>query len=464
MFFFRDNETKTLNRFYNSKNAKAMAIFGRRRIGKTELIKNYVFHVNPDKSIYYQCTCTDYNICLNDFISQIKHYYDKDEILYSLKTFKDVFKYISKTSKKKYAFIIDEFPYLCKNNSDAATEFQWIIDNCLDGTKLILLGSSMSFMKNQINNSESPLYGRFDEIIEVNPFTFNEVLKIFPKFEDAINVYAVTGGIPMYVMYFKEYRNVDLALDSLLFNDNGRLFNESNNILMQELRQISTYVSIIRCIGTSEKDSGAIAKLCHLDHRAVFTYLNTLIDLGILRSVENTFSKKKYDKKYEVKDFFFKFYYSFINPNISLIVSLNSKARNYILDDSYKTYLGRIYEQIIRESLFEYALNRDIPFMPKVVNKWWGNIKKDNSYIESEVDVIAYDAHNVIVGECKYKNKMVGINEYNLLMSKANNINVGDRKIYYLLASKSGFSKDILNLKDNNLILIEKNKVVRRGN
>lgn len=455
MFYFRQEEIGILNKFYKSSSAKALAIYGRRRIGKTELIRNYINNINTNSSIYFQCTSLDYDICLNDFISQIKHYYLYDDTLATLKTFRDVFSYISKIQTKKYVFIIDEFPFLCKKNDSVQVEFQWIIDNCLNANKLILLGSNMSFMIKAINNNESPLYGRFDEIIEIRPFTFNEVHSLFKKYEDSIKVYALTGGIALYVMYFYEYDSIEEAIDDLFFNANSRLLNEGSIILSQELKQISTYVSIIRCIGTSSKDSGAIARTCNLDQRAVFTYINKLIDMDIISVINNPLSNKKYDKRFIIKDLFFRFYYSFIDPNVSLIISIGKKSKQYILDEKFDTYLGYVYEEIIRNSLFFLGSIKELPFVPKVIGKWWGNVKNDGNYIESEVDIIGYDNKNILIGECKYKNKLIGIKELENLINKAKYINTGNRKVYYLLASKKGFTTELLNNKEDTILIKE---------
>lgn len=92
------------------------------------------------------------------------------------------------------------FPFLAKKDENVPVEFQWIIDHGLGSIKLILLGSNLSFMKKQIGNREAPLYGRFDEIMEVRPFTFSQVRSLFPSRDDAMMVYSLTGGVAQYVM------------------------------------------------------------------------------------------------------------------------------------------------------------------------------------------------------------------------------------------------------------------------
>ena len=173
-FYFREKEISILNNFLKSKNQKALAIYGRRRTGKTELILQ-VLNKNKSNMKYYQVSNNDYNAALYDF----KNIFEHDDILDSLNTFKDVFTYLNKT--QKITIIIDEFPFLAKKREGITTEFQWIIDHALDNIKLILIGSNRSFMKGQIEDSNSPLYGRFDVIINLLPFSFNEVNKLFKK-------------------------------------------------------------------------------------------------------------------------------------------------------------------------------------------------------------------------------------------------------------------------------------------
>lgn len=148
-------------------------------------------------------------------------------------------------------------------------------------------------MRKQIQNDQSPLYGRFDVIMEILPFSFSEIHELFPRFEDAVEVLAQTGGVAQYVMYFKDYSSVQKASEALLFDRTGRLFLEAPNLLMQEVRDITTYVSILRVIGASEKESGKIAKQCGMDQRNIYPYLNKLIDLEIVSLIDNSLSVKK---------------------------------------------------------------------------------------------------------------------------------------------------------------------------
>ena len=446
---FREKEIEKINGFLNTNNKKAMAIYGRRRISKTELVLHTIHNINF-KAYYYQVSSPDYKTSLMDFKNVLNI---NDSVLDSLNTFKDTFIYLSKILEEKTIIIIDEFPFLAKRNEGIGMEFQYIIDHCLGKIKLVLLGSNKSFMKNQIENDNSPLYGRFDEIINLLPFSFKEILTLFDSPKDAINVYALTGGVAQYVMYFKDYKTVDKAIDELYFNRLGRLFLEGTNILNQEVKDSTNYNLILRAIGSSYKSAGDIANKIKMDTRAIYSYLTRLIELGFINEVSN-FVKSK-EKRYYISDLYLRFSYTFIEPNISMITSLGHLSKEYILNERYNEYLGFIYEEIIQNSLYEYALNKKIPFMPSSTSKWWGNIKLNNKWCESEIDIVATNKDNLILGECKYKNKRIGIKELEFLKLKANFVSNEDKDIYYLLASQNGFTDELLSIKDDHLILID---------
>lgn len=455
LLYFREKEKHILQQFAGNDTDKAMAVYGRRRAGKTWLIMDFFHsfeHNNP--CIYYQCTSLNYNTCLKDFVESLKSLVPESSLLERLVSFREVFQFLAQIGIRGKIFIIDEFPFLAKRNENVPVEFQWIIDHGLGDNKLILLGSSLSFMKRQIGDREAPLYGRFSRVLEILPFSFREVHELFPRFEDAVAVYARTGGVAQYVMLYLKYGSIEEADRELFFTPHGQLFQEADNLLMQELREVSTYVGILRAIGSGEKESGQIAAQCGLDPRAVFGYLKKLIDLNILSVAANPLSEKKKVSRYVITDLLYRFHFAFIEPRVSMITTIQEKAIPFILNHQYQEYLGYVYEMIIRHECYQYGLDGTIPFMPHTVGKWWGNIQENGLWKESEIDVVAFDEKRILIGECKYRSKAVGTGELERLMLKGQFVPLKNRELYYLLASKGGFTEDLLTLRNPHLILV----------
>ena len=453
----RIEELNHLFNLYNNDSFEFLVMYGRRRIGKTTILQEFSEKTN---SIFFPAREKNDALNLEDFSKIIQYHFDK-QFYSSFSSWEDAFNYISSKAHDKVSIIIDEFPFLAKKNEGISLEFQSIIDHFLGNNKLVLLGSNQSFMKSQIEDNSSPLYGRFDEILHLLPFSFNEVNQLFLNNDDAMNVYALTGGIVQYVMFFMNYSSVETAMDELYFNRNGRLFIECGNYLNQEFKDVTTYNLILRYLASNEKKASDIAVRAKVDTRAIYNYINKLEVLDIIEEVKNPLTNSR-EKRYHIKDLYLRFAYTFIEPNVSMISALGKKSKQYILNSKFDEYLGGIYEEIIKNNLYDYALNKIIPFMPVDVGKWWGNIQQNGTYIESEIDVVGINLKDVLVGECKYRTKKVGLKEYELLKLKSNFATKANQKVIYLLASKNGFSDDLLNLNDHQLILIEKTNPVKK--
>ena len=460
-FYFREKDLAQLSAFYSKSNHRAMVIYGRCRMGKTTLVLKFI--EKQPNCVYFQVSApnSDYALALSDFKNTVSIRLGNDPIIAALSTFKDLFTYLGRVQEEPWLYIIDEFPYLAQKHKTICGEFQWIIDHGLGNNKLILMGSSRSFMKNQIQNQAQPLYGRFDEILEVLPFTYNEVHQLFPNDEDAMNVYAMTNGVAQYVMFFMEYSSVSEAIDNLLLRRNGRLLYEPTNMLRQELRDIGTFVRILRTIGSAEKGPAEIAEGSDVDSKAIYQYLNRLEDLQIIEPITNLLPGKKIrNKRYRIKDLFFRFMYTFIEPNLSVIFQLEKDARPYVFGQQYQEYLGFVYEDLVRSCLYTFASDKIIPFMPTEIGKWWGNVQNNGVWAETEVDVLALDREYALIGECKYRTKKIGIKELELLKTKAAFIPTKGRKLIFMLASKEGFTDEVQSQPD--VLLIENTKPLNR--
>ena len=144
-----------------------------------------------------------------------------------------------------------------------------------------------------------------------------------------------------------------------------------------------------------------------------------------------------------------------------MITQIGSQSRTYILDHHYQEYLGFIYEEVIRNSLYSLALQKKIPFMPHETGKWWENIFRNGQWMESEIDVAASDGNHILLGECRYRNRKAGVSEYENLKREADFAVKKTSDVFWLIASDDGFTEDLKNIHDDHLILIEQDQVIR---
>lgn len=147
-----------------------------------------------------------------------------------------------------------------------------------------------------------------------------------------MDVYAITGGVAQYVMFFKEYKTIEEAKDNLIFSRFGRLFLEGPNLLNQEVRDATNYNLILRALGSSRKTASNIASKIKMDPKAIYNYLLKLEELNIIGIVNNPINPKK-EKRYYITDLYLRFSYSFIDSNVSMISALGPDSKKYILDN-----------------------------------------------------------------------------------------------------------------------------------
>ena len=238
MFVGREKELKILQDQYQSNQFEFTVLYGRRRVGKTELLKQFIINKN---AIYYMATETSKETNLELLSKSLFTYKNQSDSLTSYKDYNQFFHAISLEAKDKpLTFIIDEYPYLAQSNPEISSIIQKFCDHEWKNTKLhlILCGSSMSFMEEQILGVKSPLYGRRTSQIKLNPFTYFETeTYLNPMSKETVAVlHSVTGGIAEYLSYIEREESLKHNIIKLFLQESGRLYNEPINFLKQALR------------------------------------------------------------------------------------------------------------------------------------------------------------------------------------------------------------------------------------
>ena len=424
-FVNREKEMETLNREYKKENS-FVVIYGRRRVGKTTLIKEFI---KDKKAFYFFADKQNENLQIERFKNQIAENF-KDEILkkIEIKDWDTLFEYlITKISNEKFVLVIDEFQYLSLINKNFSSIFQRIYDEKLKDKNImvILCGSLISMMYSETLAYDSPLYGRRTAQIKLQPIKFKYYNKFFKNksTQDLIELYSITGGIPKYIMSIDREQSALYNIESNLFDKNNYLYSEPKFLLQEEVNDLSRY-------------AGGIS-----------AYISKLIELDIIEKevpiTENIDNSKKV--LYKIKDNYLKFWFAYIYPYQSYFEIENLTYVKNKINNEFELYVSKIYEDLARESMWE-----NIPFPLLKVGRWWDK--------NTEVDIVALGENNKIVfGECKYSKKQVGLSILKQLQEKAKNIkwNNNNREEYFILFSKSGFSEELEELaqKEKNIIL-----------
>jgi len=443
MFVGRHRELTNLNSLYKTEKFQCAVIYGRRRVGKTALINEFT----KDKpTIFFtglETSSKDNLQNLSQCIYDLEH--DEGEApIYS--SFQAAFDTIYELAKeKKIVFVIDEYPYLAKSHKGMSSILQVQIDKKYKDSKLfiILCGSSMSFMENQVLGYESPLYGRRTSQFKILPLDFFETKEYLENFMpyDIATIYGITGGIPQYLMQMDDKLPLEDNIKNNFFRSDAYLFEEPSNLLKQEVREPAIYNAIIKAIATGSSKSSEIASKVDLESSALAAYLKNLISLGIVKKETPITDDTLRKTIYSIDDNMFRFWYRFVPDNIAPIQNEMGNRVYKKIELHISDFMGKVFEDICKQYLWKLNISGNSPIEFMDVGRWWGNnpIKKQ----EAEVDILAFDnKNNAIFGECKWTNERIGTDVLDKLIERSQIFHY--HKNYFYLFAKAGFKSAVV--------------------
>lgn len=451
-FINRKREMSTLEKEYNRENS-FVVLYGRRRTGKTTLIKEFIKDKN---SFYFFADKQNESLQINRFKNQLAEHF-KDEFLKKIEIndWDTIFDYfISKIGDEKFVLVIDEFQYLCLMNKGFSSIFQRIYDEKIADKNImvILCGSLISMMYSEVLSYDSPLYGRRTAQIKLQPISFEYYKEFFDNKSkrELIEFYSITGGIPKYILEFDRNKSPLWNIENNIFNKDNFLYSEPKFLLQEEINDLSRYFSILNSIALGNTKLSSICSHLGLNSSSMTSYITKLIDLDILEKevpvTENIENGKK--GLYKIKDNYLKFWFSYVYPYQSYLEIENLSYPLEKIKNEFNLWVSKIYEDLARETILN---NSEIPFPIKKLGRWWNN--------NEEIDIVGLGDNEIIFGECKWSNKKVGLSVLLSLKEKSKSVkwNNSSRKEYFILFSKEGFSDDLISLskKDKTIILSE---------
>ncbi|MEK6933462.1 MAG: ATP-binding protein [Nanoarchaeota archaeon] len=396
-FIDRKREIEYLEKLHQTKEFKIAVLYGRRRVGKTELLRRFL---EGKKGTYILCTDESLDENIKEFKSKFYELTGKDYFLkVETESFYDIFKYLIDEIKDKEAtIIIDEFPYLIVLNKGLLSTFQKISDELLKNTKimLVLCGSSLSIMENDVLGYRSPLYGRDINSWKLAPFSFKVVLQLNEDIEEAMKEYFVFGGIPYYLKFYNKKEDLTTNIKNNFLIKGFNLYDEPLILLRQEFRESRTYRLILKYISLGYKSIGEICNATGMDKSNLMKYLSTLEETNIIRHILPFGMKRK--GIYEINDPLFRFWFKFVYPNKDkLEIGNTAEVENYVKKE-INSFFGLSFEYLIEELINEKLFSEIINYSN--TRKWW--------YKDKEIDLIVFNElkTEILFVECKWSNNI----------------------------------------------------------
>lgn len=471
-FIGRQTELSRLNAEYTH-DSSFVVIYGRRRVGKTTLIKEFL---KEKIAFYFLATEELENQSMKRLAGVIARTTNNSLLQKAIFTdWLDLFQVIAdyKPEEKK-VLVIDEFPYLVKTNPAFPSILQNAWDEILKDSNvmLILSGSLISMMQKHALSYDSPLYGRRTAQMRLTPLPFTDIYAVQKiSFEKAVEQYAVTGGVPKYLEFFEDGRELEEQLKETVLSKSGFLYEEPNFLLKSESVTAVNYFSIIKAIADGNHKLGKIAGVLGQETSALTPYLSTLTDLGFIEK-KTPVTEKNPEKSrkglYFIADNFFRFWFRYVYPYKG---ELELDNMQIVMDEMGKDFttgfVAFVYEDICKNIFANLCKNGSISFAPSRIGSYWLNDFDG----DTEIDIMAVDSQNkrIFAGECKYHGKPVDALVYYALKDKV--VKAGEIKkaypgyeIIYGVFSKSGFTQRMLDAAKENsgLFLINEDSLAMK--
>lgn len=469
-FLGREKEILDLEKEY-ARDGGFVVIYGRRRIGKTTLIKQFI---KSKTAFYFLATKEVESQSMKRFAGVIARTTGNSVMQKAaFSDWLDLFQAVAdyKPNEKK-VLVIDEFPYLVKVNDSFPSILQNAWDEILKGSNvmLILCGSLISMMKKHALSYESPLYGRRTAQMRIAPLPFTTVYENQKlSFEEAAEQYSITGGVPKYMEFFSDGQPLYEQIKENVLSKNGFLYEEPNFLLTDEVQVPTNYFSIIKVIADGNHKLGTIAGILGLETSALTPYLKTLSELGFIEKqvpVTEKNAEKTRKGLYFISDNFLRFWFRYVYPYKGELELDNTQISLDELDKDFKEkFVAFAYEDICKEIFARLCSDKAIDFTPSKIGSYWLNDKSGNT----QIDVMAVDTVNkrLFAGECKYHNQPIDADVYFELVKKVDNSSeiksaFKGYTVIYGVFSKSGFTSRMTDISNSNpnLFLINETSAV----
>jgi len=431
----RTAELEWLTSHLSRAERQLLVVYGRQRVGKTTLVTTALEEIRSD-SIYYLCDERGSKHNAQRFATRCADTFD--DFAPDVDDFVEAFRYFTARVDGRCVVALDEFSYLVDDDDTIPSVFQTIVDEVLTGTdvSLVLSGSSISMMEEDVLSYESPLYGRRTGQWELAPLAFADARAFFPDddLETQIQLYSVLGGVPAYLEQFDTDRTLFENIEQAILSKGEFLYEEPEFLLRQELREPATYMAILEAIAGGSTRVTEIANEIGHDASSLSRYLQNLTQLAILER-EHPVTDPDGRGLYRLTDDFLRFWFRYVAPDRGTLEQGHTASVRATIAETFPTHTSRTFETVCQQAV----RTAEFPVTCSQVGRWW--------YGGEEIDVagIDRDANHLLLGECKWTSSPVGREVFDELTALESKVRWqgDDRSVSYALFSRSGFTDDL---------------------
>lgn len=397
--------------------AKFVVVFGRRRLGKSTLIKQ----VLTPRDIYYMAGDLVDSVQL-EMLQQLLSQKFPEIGMARFSGWEDLLLMLNRLTTEQFTLCLDEFPYMVKHSPEFPSILQRLLDTKDLKYNLVICGSSQRMMQEMILSQSEPLYGRADAILDVRPIPLpylQKGLHLDPV--STIEEYSIWGGVPRYWELREEYQTLPDAIRGMLLGPSTVLFDEPKRLFIDDMKVTVQSESLMAVIAGGARRLSEIASRMGRDATSLSAPLDRLIQMSYLRREIPFGESPKKSKRgiYRINDPMMDFYYTFIVPNMS---SLARGRKNLVMEEieaGFTGYVSQHWENLCREAV---SGNRLYGYRWGEASRWWGTVpcEEKGKFREMEFDLVAEsnDGNALLVGECKWTNPEIASEIYARLMEK----------------------------------------------
>lgn len=409
-FYGRENQKRQLHQVFRTTGQETILIYGRRRVGKSELIKQCLKE-SEIRSIYFECKQTSELNNVESLSEIVSERFGYPRLAY--KGMEDLLKFLyEKARNEKLILVLDEYPYLRENVKRMDSILQSLIDGNRNssGMKLVICGSYVDTMKSLLSG-QNPLFGRVDLAIDLKPMDYYESALFYPEFsdEDKVRLYSVFGGVPYYNRLIDPGETVRENIIRLIASPGARLENEVSMYLNSEISRITNANEVFEALAKGFSRYKDILDQSHVSSGPTLVdVLDKLIRMDVVKK-EAPINDENNRKRagYVISDNLSLFYYKYIFRNLSRMNIMETEVfcQRYIWEDFETNHVPKAFEEICRQYLIHRNRSGRMEEPFEKIGKYYFDdpVNRKNG----EFDIVTLDAKGYIFYEAKFRKEPV---------------------------------------------------------